>query len=968
MESGPDLATAETEHGPATPTGPTGAVDPLGRTASTGAEFDGDAATESDRPRGPARREATPAAIGKYVVLGRLGQGGMGTVYAVYNPDLDRKSVIKLVRPDHAGDSGQRRLLREARLLATLSHPNVVQVHDSGLHDGDVYVVMEFIAGVTFDAWRRRGPHPWPQVLAVHAQAGLGLAAAHARGIVHRDYTPRNAMLGDDGRAVVLDFGLSHGRGAPGPVSGAAPAEANAEAPEGESTLTHAGAIVGTPRYMSPEQLRGAPTDARSDQFSFCVVLWEALFDRLPYAGDNIHVYNGAVLDGALAAPDELRGVPRPVLEALRRGLSPEPERRFPDMHALLAALQPAPARDRRGLALAWVAVAVGLALGLWGLSTRPPSPAERCAAELADAPVWDTGPLATDPPGGRARLDAIAERWRATRRDLCAARLGGALPDALHRRGLRCLEAHRAVLVRVGEQLRAGATLDLAELPDPERLAACADPANLSPETDPATPRAREDAREIADALDRARAALIVGRYRDSEALAADAVRRARALDHGPTLAAALYQLARARSYGERAAAAEPALREAAALAVAHDLHELAADAYLRLLRVAALAGERPQDGRLWYSALAGHLARLDERDGPREAEAREYLGDVARREGDLAAARVEYERALAGRAGAWAFLRTPALVGLARVDLAEGDHAAAGVRFAEALRIVEAELGPAHPKLVPPLFGLAQAHLAAGRHEPAAAAIDRARALLGDPPAGPLAAAVEYRAAEIAELRGDLPRARALAEAARRALRAPGLPPEVAGYTPRVLDLAARMAYETGEPRAALPPYVELLHTVAGRRADDPVALRLALGNAAEIAAQLGEHALALRFAAAARPILADVPDVAPALARELAAELALIEGQALLAVGRRGAAARALEEALHAWDRGGDPDDPRAAALSFTLFSALRDDAPGLARPWAVRAHDALARQTPSPRDRLDVLSTWLRTHAH
>ncbi len=256
------------------------------------------------RPRRPARPPsgASPGAlapntfkIGRFTVLGVLGRGGMGVVLSAYDDDLDRKVALKLLNADKGdGDLGRARLLREAQALGRLSHPNVVQVYDVGEHEGQVFVAMEFVRGLQLDDWlgirkrhvddpaARPRPH-WREVINVFLQAGRGLAAAHEAGLVHRDFKPQNVMIGEDGRARVLDFGLARAEGGPGAVSTIATAEQQSvtghsalESGVSSSTsrplddqLTAYNTIIGTPAYMSPEQHLGLPVTALGDQFSF---------------------------------------------------------------------------------------------------------------------------------------------------------------------------------------------------------------------------------------------------------------------------------------------------------------------------------------------------------------------------------------------------------------------------------------------------------------------------------------------------------------------------------------------------------------------------------------------------------------------------------------------------------------------------------------------------------------------------
>lgn len=310
--------------------------------------------------------------IGRYRVISILGTGGMGTVMEARDEALGRTVAIKVVRADRGeGSEGQARLMREARSMARLSHPNVVQVYDTGQIDGDVYIAMEYVRGETLRSWLARlDPSMSPlqrrrQVLAHFIAAGRGLAAAHAIGLVHRDFKAENVLIGEDGRARLTDFGLARGTVEPHPERALAPAVSL------NDPLTRAGILSGTPAYMAPEQLAGAPADALSDQFTFCVALYEALHGVRPFRGtdtDDLRraILAGEVQSGSSAAPAWLRAV-------LLRGLSAEPSARFPSMDALLTALEQDPDRLRRrrlralGLAVG-AAAAMGLLLWLGSL------------------------------------------------------------------------------------------------------------------------------------------------------------------------------------------------------------------------------------------------------------------------------------------------------------------------------------------------------------------------------------------------------------------------------------------------------------------------------------------------------------------------------------------------------------------------------------------------------------------------
>jgi serine/threonine protein kinase len=293
------------------------------------------------------------AVVGRYVVLGVVGAGAMGVVYAAHDPELQRKVALKLVRPDVARSAGRaaarrERLLREARALARLSHPHVVAVHDAGTWGDQVFLAMEHVEGETLGAWLRRGGRTAREILDVFVAAGEGLAAAHAAGLVHRDFKPENVLVSHDGRVKVADFGLARGEEERGsrelceeaivPCAHAIVRCEQDTAGGSGAAITRPGALVGTPAYMAPEQLAGGPADARSDQFAFCVALHEALFGERPFPP-------GAAAPGedAAKAPVRSGGVPRRVRLAIERGLRARPDERWEGMRPLLSALADGP-------------------------------------------------------------------------------------------------------------------------------------------------------------------------------------------------------------------------------------------------------------------------------------------------------------------------------------------------------------------------------------------------------------------------------------------------------------------------------------------------------------------------------------------------------------------------------------------------------------------------------------------------
>jgi predicted Ser/Thr protein kinase len=428
--------------------------DPLARTATA------PGSAGSTRPSTPSL--ALGETLGRYKLERELGSGGMGVVYAALDTDLERRIALKVLH--NAADAEARgRLLREARAMARLSHSNVVVVHEVGSAGGRDFVAMELIDGETLADWLRAASRSADDIVDAFVAAGRGLAAAHAAGLVHRDFKPHNVLRARDGRIVVTDFGLARGVD----VVAAEPASARAASSSAALTgLTVTGSVLGTPAYMAPEQWRGGSVGPATDQFAFCVAVWEALSGARPFRGNTLDDLREQVLRGP-AALDASR-LPRALRAPLRRGLDPDPRRRWPSMSALLARIDPHARGDRRAVvafgAAAGAVIAVGVALVASRRGAEPPV----CDTKVDIAAVWPAGAAASLARAGQRpaadALDADATRWIGARDRACAV----AEPD-LRAARLTCLDG---VLARFDAVARGVAQLhDTLQHADPGDL-----------------------------------------------------------------------------------------------------------------------------------------------------------------------------------------------------------------------------------------------------------------------------------------------------------------------------------------------------------------------------------------------------------------------------------------------------------------------------------------------------------------
>ncbi len=382
-----------------------------------------------------------PTAVDRYVIKRRLGAGGMGVVYLATDPELGRDVAIKVLRSDAHAD----RLRREAQALARLNHPNVVAVYDVGAHDGGMFVAMALVDGKNLREWLAT-EHTTAEILRVLASAARGIIAAHSAGLIHRDLTPDNLFVASDGNVLVGDFGLAREA-----TSEERPAPATAAA----ESLTMTGSVLGTPAYMAPEQAAGEASE-RSDQFSFCVTAYEALYGLRPFAGSTLEELIANVESGELAKPQRARKVPAYVAAAIRRGLDADPERRFATMAELLAAIEPRPARRWPWLVAGAATLAIGAPAFVMTRHDRDPGADCASTKTLLD-PVWNPQrsqqvadklverlihrDVALEVTRG---LASHATRWTQIRHDACMDTVTRRIPAEAGAAQARCLDVNR--------------------------------------------------------------------------------------------------------------------------------------------------------------------------------------------------------------------------------------------------------------------------------------------------------------------------------------------------------------------------------------------------------------------------------------------------------------------------------------------------------------------------------------------
>jgi len=702
--------------------------------------------------------------IGRYIVLAKLGEGGMGVVYAAYDPTLDRKVALKFLLQGGSGGApllateACARFSREAQALARLRHPNIVAIHDVGEHEGSVWLAMEYIDGEPLSAWLEQR-HSWAEVLDVMTPVAQALLAAHDAGLVHRDIKPDNIMVGSDGRVHVMDLGLARALNDDSDELLASSGKVDDLSHSFSTNVTRAGDILGTPAYMSPEQHSGAVLDARIDIFSYSVTLWEALMGERPFAGKTIEEIRANVLAGEvrpIPGDPHSRSVPGWLRRLCRYGLAVSPDHRIPSMTVLLAEIARGRSRARNRN---WTLVGAGIAAiavstALYQYYDRAQEVAQ-CESESRQVfTVWNEkvgddirlhflssnasyAPETVDKT--IPAIDAYANSWREHRREVC---IRANVEDKLSRdqldRALWCLEDRyqdfSALLTefnRADEEVVRRAVVAVSRL---SPLSTCTEERVLDTLPPPPPRGDRASATAIRKLISQAHSMRSAGNYKEGLELAQRAVAEARALGRQPLLASALALEGRLLnglgSYEE----GEAASTEAYIGASKAQAWDLAASTAISLVLNVGTRQARFEEAMLWSKFADTALSLTPDPEGVTRGRSLESLGALYYKMGEYAKAKSLYSQSYELRKkilGPEHPTTASSQMLIANVFFAMGELSAARELYRELVTLREATLGPNHPSLSALLGSLAVVTADLGDYAEADRLHERERAL---------------------------------------------------------------------------------------------------------------------------------------------------------------------------------------------------------------------------------------------
>ncbi len=917
---------------------------------------------------------------GRYKVIERVGSGGMGHVYRAVDETLGRDVALKRLRFTDA--AAEQRLADEARAMAQLNDPNVVAIYDVISDVSGLTLAMEYVDGTTLREWLSE-PRPWRPVLDAVLDAAAGLAAAHRAGFVHRDFKPSNVLVAADGTVKVTDFGLakfdaSGGVAVPDAESPAPPQATTAST----TTLTQTGTVMGTPRYMAPEQHRGARADARSDQFSLCVSLWEGLAGKPPFPGTRDELADQK-LAGPPAWPAAL-DVPPWIVAAIERGLSPAPEDRWPTVDALHAALSGARPRLRR----LW-AVTVGVVLvgGIaWGWSALRPSACPEFSITtdhaarvegVGDAIRSSAEPFAAETARTVERVLAdYARRWAGAAADNCeATRVRAEQPAEQMDRAAACLRRASAQFESALDALGENASPDalaaapnlLFALPDVDL---CRDPNWLSASV---TPPAHAAQRKQVDTARQRLASLEASVWaRDAEAAVSslsELREEAVTIGFSPLVAEVDVALGNtARTAGQLVVAKEALERAYAGAVRAGDDHT-AAIAARSLALVVGFDLSEPEEGlRMIDAALA-----LDARDGAAPLEgilARSVRGLILPRVGrqdeglqELRSARAASRELLEPDHPA----RNVVTMRLGVALFNMGRNEEAQVLYREALDVARARWGDDHPRTALHRSNLALALQALGQLDEALTLLDRARSSLESVRAEqhPDLARIDLNRSVVYAALGDNERSLEMADAALAALT---VDPEQAGpmvaQAHRARGIALEQLGRLSDASTAYAAAATVSERSDGTELGTAMNYRIRSIRTGMLAGELPDAAQRVRA------LLERMNEILPPEHADVALAWETL-GEAELAAGRSAEAVDAFGRAMALIETG----ELRGAAVGVVRFKLAQavaaDGDPARGRALATRAREEIANTSASyasDRAMLVSIDDWLSRHAN
>ncbi len=683
------------------------------------------------------------AMVGRYEVATVIGVGGMSIVYSARDLELKRTVALKLLQRQSDGGlsiQAQARLKREAQALARLSHPNIVSVYDVGVHDGEMWIAMEYVDGVTLREWKARNSSSWKEILKVLLEVAQGLAAAHACALVHRDLKPENVMIGEDGRVRVMDFGLVDEHKASNDDQHVVTQEMkNASANKTRNELetvqpTTTGVLLGSPAYMAPEQWQGIATGPAADQYAWSVMAWELLYDERPYTGADLDELRRRVLAGTPRKPTRGRRVPAWLVGIITRGLARNSDERWPNIDSLLVEIAGNRRRARRRVFGGLAGAVVVVAGSLWAREvvhdrrqqTLCDSEANAIddvwtasfAVELRNAFVASGSPHAV-PTSDKvvSALDDYAQEWASTRKNMCL-KLGPNSGDGAG--GIRaksdwCFEDRRLRLgALVTEFSRASpAVVDnaVSAVSLLEPVEACSRRELLVRLPHP-PPHDRDDVVRFRQTHARVKTLDRTGQYEAALIEARSLITVAETLEWPPLEAAAHHAYGVVLSLTDHFEDAESELEEAYFMAASAGDDRLSALASIKLTHLIGDILYRYEDSIHWARLAELALTEFGEETGPTRASFLLSRGDIERRAGNLASAREFHEAAVEMHAEVFG-PASPALaassmnLGLTLRSLGEYDEA---FRYqSRALDLYEETLGSVHPRVA-----LAQMNLA--------------------------------------------------------------------------------------------------------------------------------------------------------------------------------------------------------------------------------------------------------------